>query len=160
MILSSGVARKSSAVHICCANFLVRFNETPLKLVFRNKSYRLQDSISKTKHRWFRNMKWRFKCTLKKRKKLLNLFPDIQLFNYMLEIICFCYAQVWLVFIHTTQVSTGITEYSYINKKRFYKTEERLKKKKTTKKQQNNLKHTVRLLQFVTHDFNRLILLA
>lgn len=63
MMLSSGVARNSSAVHNCWANFRVRFKETPLKFVFRNKSYKLYDSISNTKQRWFRNMKCRFKCT-------------------------------------------------------------------------------------------------
>lgn len=66
MMLSSGVARNSSAVHNCWANFRVRFKETPLKFVFRNKSYRLYDNISNTKQRWFRNMKCRFKCTEKR----------------------------------------------------------------------------------------------
>lgn len=51
MILSSGVARNSSAVQSCWANFRVRFKETPLKFVFRNKSYKLYDNISNTKQR-------------------------------------------------------------------------------------------------------------
>lgn len=51
MMLSSGVARNRSAVHNCWANFRVRFKETPLKFVFRNKSYRLYDNISNTKQR-------------------------------------------------------------------------------------------------------------
>lgn len=41
MMLSSGVARKSSAVHSCWANLRVRFRDTPRKLVFLSRSYRL-----------------------------------------------------------------------------------------------------------------------
>lgn len=63
MMLSSGVARKSSAVHSCWANFRVRLSETPRKLVFRSRSYKLYDSISNTRQRWFRNMKCRFRWT-------------------------------------------------------------------------------------------------
>lgn len=66
MMLSSGVARKSSAVHSCWANFRVRLSETPRKLVFRSRSYRLYESISNTRQRWFRNMKWRFRWTVEK----------------------------------------------------------------------------------------------
>lgn len=68
MMLSSGVARKSSAVHSCWANFRVRLSETPRKLVFRSRSYKLYDSISNTRQRWLRNMKWRFRWTAKKQK--------------------------------------------------------------------------------------------
>lgn len=68
IIFSSGVDRKSNAVHSCCANFLVRFNDTPRKLVFRNRSYRLYDSNSNTKHRWFLHMKCLFNLTEKKKK--------------------------------------------------------------------------------------------
>ena len=53
IIFSSGVDKYSNAVHICCANFLVKFNDTPLKFVFRSKSYKLYDNSSNTKHKWF-----------------------------------------------------------------------------------------------------------
>lgn len=66
MMLSSGVAKKSSAVHSCWANFRVRLSETPRKLVFRRRSYRLYESISNTRQRWLRNMKCRFRCTVEK----------------------------------------------------------------------------------------------
>ena len=41
IILSSGVDRKSRAVQSCWANLRVKLSETPRKLVFRNRSYRL-----------------------------------------------------------------------------------------------------------------------
>lgn len=56
--------RKLSAAHSCWANLRVRFSETPRKFVFRNSSYRLYESSSNTRHRWFRNMKWRFSFTV------------------------------------------------------------------------------------------------
>eukprot|EP00966_Prymnesium_polylepis_P322472 7378732-Prymnesium_polylepis.1 len=43
---------------ICLPNLRTRLSETPLKLVCRSKSYRLYESISKTRHWWPRNMKW------------------------------------------------------------------------------------------------------
>lgn len=63
MMLSSGVARKRSAVHSCWANFRVRLSDTPRKLVFRSRSYKLYESISNTRQRWLRNMKWRLRWT-------------------------------------------------------------------------------------------------
>jgi len=38
IMLSSGDARNSSAVHSCWANLHVRFSETPRKLVLRSRS--------------------------------------------------------------------------------------------------------------------------
>ena len=79
IILSSGVERNSNAVHNCWANLRVRLSETPRKLVLRNKSYRLYDSSSNTKHRWLRHMKWRFNRTVKskKKKKTIKLFSSV-----------------------------------------------------------------------------------
>ena len=66
MTLSSGVARKSRAVHSCCANFLVRLSDTPRKLVFRSRSYRLYESSSNTRQRWFLYMKFLFSFTVRR----------------------------------------------------------------------------------------------
>ena len=63
MIFNSGHDKNSSAVAICWANFLVKLSDTPRKLVFLNKSYRLYDNSSNTKHKWFRHMKWCFSFT-------------------------------------------------------------------------------------------------
>lgn len=63
IILSSGVERNNRAVHNCWANLRVKFNETPRKLVFRSKSYKLYDSNSNTKHKWLRHIKCRFSLT-------------------------------------------------------------------------------------------------
>jgi hypothetical protein len=54
---TSGRAKNAKLCKSCLANFLVRFKEIPLNFVFRNKSYRLYDNISKTMHWWFRNIK-------------------------------------------------------------------------------------------------------
>jgi len=67
-MLSSGVARNNNAVHSCCANFLVKFNDTPRKFVFRKRSYRLYDNSSNTKHKWFLNIKCLLSFTEMKRK--------------------------------------------------------------------------------------------
>ena len=64
--LRSGWERNRSAERSCSANFRVRFNETPRKFVLRNRSYRLYDSNSKTRHRWFRKVKFRFNFTRKR----------------------------------------------------------------------------------------------
>ncbi len=109
MMLSSGVARNSSAVHNCWANFRVRFKETPLKFVFRNKSYRLYDNISNTKQRWFRNMKCRFKCTEKRNTfryfffnwrnalyaKILKWYQRIEQAAYLYSISSLCHVCSW-----------------------------------------------------------------
>lgn len=64
--LRSGWERNRSAERSCSANFRVRFNETPRKFVLRNRSYRLYDNNSKTRHRWFRKVKFRFNFTRKR----------------------------------------------------------------------------------------------
>lgn len=64
IMFSSGVLRNRRAVHSCCANLRVRFSETPRKFVFLNRSYRLYDSSSKTRHRWLRHIKWRLSLTV------------------------------------------------------------------------------------------------
>ena len=62
-MFNSGVARNNNAVHNCWANLRVKFKETPLKFVFRNKSYKLYDRSSNTKHRWLLNVKCLFNFT-------------------------------------------------------------------------------------------------
>lgn len=47
----------------CCPNFLVRLSETPWKSVFLNKSYKLYERSSNTRHKWLRHMKWVFNFT-------------------------------------------------------------------------------------------------
>ena len=74
MMFSSGVARNSSAVQSCWANFLVRLRETPRKLVLRNRSYRLYDSSSNTRHRWLRNMKCLFRVTATNKKQWVKVW--------------------------------------------------------------------------------------
>lgn len=78
MMLSSGVAKKSSAVHSCWANFRVRLSETPRKLVFRRRSYRLYESISNTRQRWLRNMKCLFRWTAEKKKNIMRRWVKVR----------------------------------------------------------------------------------
>lgn len=68
IICSSGVDRYSNARQSCCANLRVKFRETPRKLVLRRRSYRLYESSSNTKHKWFLHIKWRFRRTGKRTK--------------------------------------------------------------------------------------------
>lgn len=46
-----GLLKNNRAVHSCWANFRVKFSDTPLKFVFRSKSYKLYDKSSKTRHK-------------------------------------------------------------------------------------------------------------
>lgn len=66
---SSGWERKSNADNNCKANLRVKFSDTPRKFVLRNKSYKLYDNNSKTRHRWLRNVKCRFNFTRERRER-------------------------------------------------------------------------------------------
>jgi len=85
IIFSSGVDRYSKAVHICWANFLVRFNETPLKFVFLSKSYKLYDKSSKTKHKWFLYMKCLLSRTVEKKKQRHGQQPEMRFLHPLLS---------------------------------------------------------------------------
>lgn len=79
---SPGVLRNNNAVHNCCANLRVRFNDTPLKFVFLSRSYRLYESNSNTRHRWFRHIKCLFNFTENKRENLVKRWKNTYYVSY------------------------------------------------------------------------------
>ena len=50
---------------LSATTFLVRLSVTPLKSVFFNKSYRLNERSSNTRQRWFRKTKLHFNLTMR-----------------------------------------------------------------------------------------------
>jgi hypothetical protein len=80
--LSSGCDRKSNADNNCNANLRVKLSDTPRKFVLRNKSYKLYDNNSNTRHKWLRNVKCRFNLTLKTKRRFFNYFLFFWLNTY------------------------------------------------------------------------------
>ena len=84
---NSGCDRKSKADNNCKANFRVKLSDTPRKFVLRNRSYKLYDNNSNTRHKWLRNVKCRFNLTEKKKCVSIFLFKSRIKLTYITIII-------------------------------------------------------------------------